>query len=130
MAIDVVSDQYHGKVVLIDRKPDGSELLLVCEEWRPGSPPIGPVVVPEPSPQPPPERRGKLPLGLTTTGTLSLDITALPSALIAFDSERFCRASIALLREGIEERSIGPEEAEEFGYRATLGDEAPAGAAG
>lgn len=123
MAIDVVANDYHGKVVVRDTKDDGSAIILVCDEWDPSRPSAGPTVFPDPDERVqdednPPERV-IYPLGVTASlGTLEIDVSDIPSGRSAFDSGRFCEAAVSVLLTGTRRIRLGPYEAEAFGFRA------------
>lgn len=127
MAIDVVADDYHGKVIIRDQKSDGSAVLLACEEL-PTGPATGPAAVPEPEDEKGTDS-GFYPIGGTQfVGVLQLDMTDAPSGLSTFDSHRFCEAAVTSLREGVHRVRFGRQEAEAFGYRETRGRGMTAGA--
>lgn len=125
MAIDVVANQYHGKVILTDEKSDGSAVILVCEEWDPSSPPAGPALTPTRGPVTPtePEEEGDIfpKGGMKSLGTLTLDASDMPSGLSTFVAERFCGACIELLLQGTHADRIAPD-SERFGFSAKLDD--------
>lgn len=132
MAIDVVADGLHGKIVFVDQDESGSEILLVCERWyREGGDPIGTVepTVASPPPDEPPDSKGGgiVPLGLAARlaepkGTLALDVTALGKGLHVFMSEALCRSALTILSQGEQEVALTREGARELGHCATLGE--------
>jgi len=134
MAIDVVANQYHGRVVLVDEKSDGSGVILVCEEWGPSSAPAGPALTPiqgPAAPTRPAQEEEIFPMGgMRALGTLTLDASDLPSGLSAFVAERFCTACIELLRQGTHGYRMTPDDSERFGFSAKLdGDKLAGGSA-
>ncbi len=136
VAIEVIHGSSHGTVVLLDEKDEGTVVVLVCEEWEPGMELAGPTIVPVHEANSGPEEEeeeeegifpmGALPLGLERIGAVKIDVTALSPGVQAFNAERFCEAAIRLIREGVERFPLQPREGEEFGFRASLGDEASA----
>jgi hypothetical protein len=125
MAIEVVSGNSHGKVVLVDEKDDGSVVLLVCDEWQPGTELVGPTIVPEPDPPPNEEDgifpMGVLPMGIERSGTVTLDVTALSPGVHAFASGHFCETAIRLIRMGVQRLALQPQDVQQFGLRACWG---------
>jgi hypothetical protein len=84
MAIDLMAEDYHCKLVIRDQKSDRSALLLVSEDWDPSDPRTGPAVTPQDSNG---DDRWLSPIGGTeSVGVLELDMTYVPSGLSFFDS--------------------------------------------
>jgi hypothetical protein len=124
MAIDVIANGQHGKVIVRRANTDGTVVLLVCEEFESVDEMIGPVLVPvtpdheERERLPDPEKRSRYPmLAQFIEQPLVIDVSPLPEGILQFAPEPFARQAISMLSQGVHDVELDEDLAREFGFR-------------
>lgn len=118
--IDVLARGHAGVVILRDRRPDGTYVLLECHEFEPtgGG---GVVVRPDPEEEFPmiaAKRRAKDTARLADAEPFSLevDISAMPPGRLRFSNREFIEQALAESEESQEKTQITPDNAARWGY--------------
>jgi hypothetical protein len=127
MPTDIVWAGRHGTIVIRRRRPDGTIVLLACDELDRDAEPTGTILQPEEEDE---EREkqeqekhkggGVFPLAEVQTVSdrpLALDVSGLPAGILRFHTGTFARRAVEALEAGQHEVELDFAQAEQWGFR-------------
>lgn len=116
MSIQIVARGSAGKIIIRDRREDGTIIVLVCEEFEPTD--GGGIIIPPDDD----ENDGPYPMlvqrGIVEQSfTVEVDTTALPGGPQLFTSREFLEQALDTAAQGVRRVSIDLENSARWGHR-------------